>query len=156
MTREGSQVRFAGQVGNDEQTRHVGLRSRRLVAGIALGVAIGLLGVPASASAAPPGTAGKIAFASTQTGNFEIWVMNADGTNRSVLTNDPALDQDPDWSPNGKRIAFARVGDGVYTMNADGSDPKRLSAGRGPAWSPDGKRIAFQAIAAPPCALTSS
>jgi Tol biopolymer transport system component len=63
----------------------------------------------------------------------------------------------PAWSPDGERIAFEHLGDGdlqpaqIYIMNADGSDPRRLtmsSDGRryaesDPAWSPDGSRIVF-------------
>jgi Tol biopolymer transport system component len=57
---------------------------------------------------------------------------------------------DPDWSPDGKRIAFARS-DGIYTASASGhglrkltdSREDQLAPGREPAWSSSGKRIAF-------------
>ena len=59
----------------------------------------------------------------------------------------------PSWSPNGKRITFAsdRKGDlvniEIYVMDADGSNPQRLTENRvydwQPSWSPDGERIAF-------------
>ncbi len=56
----------------------------------------------------------------------------------------------PDWSPDGRRIAFDSDRDGnfeVYAMNADGSGVTRLTVRDahdvGPAWSPDGRRIAF-------------
>ena len=42
---------------------------------------------------------GKIAFASDRDGNFEIYVMNADGSNQTNLTNNPARDGEPSWSP---------------------------------------------------------
>jgi TolB protein len=66
------------------------------------------------------------------------------------LTNHPAEDMLPTWSPDGKKIAFASKRDGnleVYVMNADGSGIKNLTnySGNdsGPSWSPDGKKITF-------------
>ncbi|MHA2274716.1 MAG: TolB family protein, partial [Candidatus Kariarchaeaceae archaeon] len=48
----------------------------------------------------------KIVFASYRDGNHEIYVMHADGSNQTNLTNNPAADEYPSWSPDGKRIAF--------------------------------------------------
>ncbi len=76
--------------------------------------------------------------------------MNADGSGQTRLTNDPAQDTRPDWSPDGMKIAFVRFRDGnfeVYVMNADGSGQTNLtnigSAEIDPAWSPDGTKITF-------------
>jgi dipeptidyl aminopeptidase/acylaminoacyl peptidase len=48
----------------------------------------------------------KIAFASNRDGNFEIYLMDTNGDCQINLTNDPADDEYPAWSPDGKKIAF--------------------------------------------------
>ncbi len=76
----------------------------------------------------PDGT--KIAFQSNRDGNYEIYVMNADGSNPTRLTNDPRSDLEPDWSPDGTKIVFASNRDGsfqIYVMSADGSGVDRLT-----------------------------
>ncbi len=90
------------------------------------------------------------AFVSGRDGNDEIYVMNADGSNPVNLTNHPASDTVPSWSPDGKRIAFSSDRDGrwqIYAMNPDGTNVVRITNhphGVGsPLWLPDGKRIAF-------------
>ena len=92
----------------------------------------------------------RIVFTSLRDGNNEIYVMDADGGNQENLTNNPANDFDPDWSPDGTKIASssARGGDRrqIYVMDADGSQPKKLTDTRDntdPDWSPDGQKIAF-------------
>ena len=73
----------------------------------------------------------RIAFASTRDGNSEIYVMNADGTAQTRVTNDSASDATPAGSPGGHRIAFASTRDDpnsdIYAMNADGTDVVRLT-----------------------------
>ncbi|MDE0300684.1 MAG: DPP IV N-terminal domain-containing protein [Candidatus Poribacteria bacterium] len=95
---------------------------------------------------------GRIVFTSRRDGNNEIYVMDADGGNQENLTNHPAYDGDPDWSPDGTKIAFVSGRDGnrraqIYVMDADGRNVIRLTDGRGgkgdPDWSPDGRKIAF-------------
>src|SRR5256885_16405756 len=69
-------------------------------------------------------TGQRIAFTSTRDGNPEIYVMNADGSAQTRLTNNPGADANPSWSPDGQRIALETTRDGaseIYVMNADGS-----------------------------------
>jgi Tol biopolymer transport system component len=85
----------------------------------------------------------------------DIYVIDADGTDLTRLTDDPAPEYQPTWSPSGDRIAFVRSSGGtageaplIFTMAVDGSDIRKVSSGEGgsdssPSWSPDGSRIAF-------------
>lgn len=103
-----------------------------------------------AAAAAITKTNGKIAFTNTRDGNAEIYLMNADGSGQIRLTNSPAFDGDPTWSPGGTRILFTSTRDGneeIYVMKADGTGQTRLTNNTGldrtPVWSPDGAQIAF-------------
>jgi Tol biopolymer transport system component len=93
----------------------------------------------------------KIAYASRRDKNFDIFTMNADGSNETRLTKNPgSWDIAPAWSPDGQKIIFVSLIDKnqeIYVMNQDGSELTKLTdnpAGdRNPSWSPDGSRIAF-------------
>ena len=78
--------------------------------------------------------------------------MNADGSDQTRLTFDPADDLNPCWSPDGTRIAFqsqrnlASVGKSqIFTMRPDGTDLRLITQEQGiqPSWSPDGTRIVY-------------
>jgi TolB protein len=76
--------------------------------------------------------------------------MDADGSNQTNLTNDPADDIGGSWSPDGSQILFFSDRDGnneVYVMNTNGSSPTNLTNNVADdtyaIWSPDGSLIAF-------------
>jgi TolB protein len=80
----------------------------------------------------------------------QLYVIGADGTGETRLTNDAASDLQPDWSPDGRFIALVVIADTpdgscVCVMNADGTGAMQpiASAGFSPRWSPDGTRIAL-------------
>ncbi|MBA2619114.1 MAG: PD40 domain-containing protein, partial [Rubrobacter sp.] len=93
--------------------------------------------------------------------DLEIWVINADGSGRTQLTNNTVgIDDQPAWSPDGTQIAFvsARTGDNnrnIYVMDANGNnqtditqdEPYEDTTYQGhddhPSWSPDGLTIAY-------------
>jgi len=93
---------------------------------------------------------GTIAFASSQSGNLNIYTCAADGTRRRQLTFSKGTDTAPSWSPNGYQIAFTSDragGPQIYVMDATGSNQRRVTfEGRyndAPAWSPKGDKIAY-------------
>lgn len=94
-----------------------------------------------------------IAFDSDRDGNREVYVMNPDGTRQVNLSQNPADDFDPVWSPDGTHIAFVsnreteEGGQYIYTMLADGSDVVQVSHqgdSQFPDWSPLGDQIVYQ------------
>jgi TolB protein len=120
-----------------------------IAASLACGIATGPDPNPLATPSATVSGQGTLIFQSRQEGNAEIYRVQADGTGLTNLTNDPGDDIFAVWSPDGKQIAFNSDRSGrwaLYVMNADGSNPRRLSglknAGR-PAWSPDGQWIAL-------------
>ena len=96
---------------------------------------------------------GTIVYASTKSSprNWDIFAIRADGTEQRQLTDTPANEQHPEWSPDGKKITFTRgevmTNFDIYLANEDGGDEVRLTEHKArderATWSPDGASIAF-------------
>ena len=111
----------------------------RLIAVVGSSVVF-MLVVVAPAHAAFPSDNGKIAFSAWSGGSTDIYTVNPDGTGLTRLTSDPARDDDPAWSADGRYIAFNRDLY-IWVMDADGANQRQVygpldyALGR-PSWSP--------------------
>jgi len=142
-----------------------------IVLGIATNLVIGQLKshstknpTAGSTSTAVSSLGRLIAFVSEQDGNSDIYVMRTDGSGVTNITNNPAFDGNPAWSPDGTKIAFESDRNGnrdIFLMNPDGSgltqltyDPANDILGASPnpqsfgikapdVWSPDSRYILF-------------
>ncbi len=95
-------------------------------------------------------TDGRIVYSSIASGNPDIWIMSAEGTNAKQLTLDPHVDRDPSASPDGRFIVFASDRAGrfnIWRMDLDGTNPKQLTNGDDeefPQVSPDLEWVVYQ------------
>lgn len=100
-----------------------------------------------------------VAFHTNRDVQFEIYVMNADGSSPRDVSNDPEDDRYPSWSADGSRIAWSRYVDSfdLYTMKADGTDQRVVAVTPyqelGASFSPDGASLVYQTNRYPPFGL---
>jgi len=95
----------------------------------------------------------RLAYASSEDGNLEIYTCDIDGGDRKQLTFNRAVDTSPCWSPEGYNIAFISDRTGqpqLYVMDNEGANVRRLtfegSYQDSPAWSPRGNLIAYTSL----------
>jgi Tol biopolymer transport system component len=117
------------------------------IALIALSLVGSMAASPAPVQSQASNFQGRIAFTSRRNGIDEIYVI-ADGK-----TNKLAAGSAPAWSSGGERIAYVaefNLHDQIFIMQADGSDPVKVTqvttSAAAPAWSPDGQRLAFVSL----------
>jgi Tol biopolymer transport system component len=95
---------------------------------------------------------GRVVFQGCDSSTCQIYTVNPDGTALRQVTPGPAVKFGPDWSPNGRRIVYARDaggGSAIWIARADGSRSRQLTHPRPgffdqyPHFTPDGRRVLF-------------
>jgi Tol biopolymer transport system component len=125
---------------------------RRAVAAVIAAVLVTMpLDLPVAGAAEPGTRNGRLVYLalnpdSESSASWDLYGINPDGSGRHRLTATGDVGE-PTWSPNGRRIAYTRHGQGIWVMRADGSGKRQLipnpRVDMMPAWSPDGRKIAF-------------
>ncbi len=123
----------------------------RLLASVVLALGCALVAVSA-ASARPQQPAAQpqwLVFGAQGNGGVgseQLFRITTAGTGLKQLTAGALAASSPAVSPDGSRIAFARLGEGLFSMSVNGTDVRRLTSNARdsyPAWSPDGTQLAF-------------
>ncbi|MBK8984585.1 MAG: PD40 domain-containing protein [Chloroflexi bacterium] len=103
----------------------------------------------------PMQTGGALAFTWQRQGNSDIYLLPVGQTEPIRLTQHPAEDRDPAWSPNGRQLAFTSRRDGnweIYVYDLDDNNLRRITNhpgfDGGPSWSPDGQWLVYEAYRA--------
>lgn len=95
---------------------------------------------------------GRIVFSSAEGNEVNLWIMNADGTNRQQLTSNLGRNIGPTISPDGRYVVFSSTRGGrqnIWRMNIDGTSSKQLTQGVAeslPVVSPDGRWVVYTAL----------
>ncbi|HVU11669.1 MAG TPA: hypothetical protein VHD90_10335 [Phototrophicaceae bacterium] len=125
----------------------------RLIASIVMLLLLIAFGVPISAAQGTTPPSGEIAFASNRSGTYQIYLMNADGSNVRQLTHEKVGAIEPIWSPDGQKLLYAKGGSlisDLVVINADGSHPLQLAANvltvYQYVWSPDSQSIIYPVV----------
>jgi polyisoprenoid-binding protein YceI len=114
-------------------------------------------GPPCRGGGRPPGGGGRLLFTAITSADEEhLFTLGADGRGLRRVGRDDANQLDPTWSPDGRRIAYARAEPyqfssppSVHVIRADGSGRRDLTPGEAssqPDWSPDGRQIAVASV----------
>ena len=88
-----------------------------------------------------------LAYASDRSGrgDLDIWVQQVDGGSAIRLSDDPADDLQPSFSPDGTRLVYFRMDSGIFLIPALGGDPYLVAEdAANPSFGPDGKTVAYR------------
>jgi len=125
-----------------------------IAAAVLLVCAVALLAGSQKAEATFRGQNGKIAYASYDGQDYEIYTINPGGSGRSQVTHNVTNDVEPSYSPDGHKITYAGY-DGqdyeIYTINAGGGDKLQVTDNNkydfAPSYSPSGEKLAYECYA---------
>jgi Tol biopolymer transport system component len=142
-----------GESGRD-MTRRTLYLPALLVAAMLVACAGALLAVSQKAEATFPGKNGKIAYVRNDGNYSEIYTIKSGGGDRTQLTHNNNDEFDPDYSPDGKRIAYTGLNrdydkSALYTISVRGGGKSEVTEGSDPSYSPDGKKIAYTVYEGP-------
>lgn len=92
----------------------------------------------------------RLAYCAERGGQYDVYTISVNGGPETQLTNEPGLDDGPEYSPSGEHIWFNSVRSGlmqVWRMNADGANPTHMVQEEANCWfphvSPDGRLVAY-------------
>jgi serine/threonine protein kinase/Tol biopolymer transport system component len=97
---------------------------------------------------------GRLILVSNESGNIDIWLMDADGGNRRQLTSNAGENSNPSVSQDGRQIIFTSTRSGainIWRMDSDGNNPLQLTRGASdtfPTISRDGKWVFYTSVIA--------
>ena len=116
-----------------------------------LAVLVALAAAAAHGAFGAAGPARWIVFSATPKGQIsaQLFRVQTTGAGLDQITTGKKTASEPSFSPDGKRVVFARLGSGLFVVNLDGSGLHRLTTAprdQFPVWSPDGRHIAFLRI----------
>lgn len=126
------------------------MRRSSIMVAVVVGITLFALVPVGPTQATTPGDNGLIAFGADDGSGFEIYTIRSDGTHLRQLTHEDANAFRPDWSPDGRRIAFqlekSDESSDIMIMNAGGSNRRDLTPSGYedlPAFTPDGHQLVF-------------
>lgn len=111
-----------------------------------------VLAAAAPASATFPGANGKLVFQRPAGDQLDVFTIGADGRGAKRILGAPVIEEQPVWSPDGRRIAFARSARGghpteIWTTGPGGEDLQQVTRYKdiaaAPSWTPDGRIVFF-------------
>jgi Tol biopolymer transport system component len=86
----------------------------------------------------------RMAFESDRTGNQVVWTKDLESGKESMLTDSPSRFNLPCVSPDGTKVAYSIVGDGLFVVPFSGDTPQKVMDGGGECgWTPDGQRVVY-------------
>ncbi|WP_406662049.1 DPP IV N-terminal domain-containing protein [Methanolobus sp. ZRKC3] len=142
FSHDGSQIYYASESKNAFSARYISIHVMDANGGNI--VKLTETADSRSPSVSPDGT--KIAYTSKLSGNYDVWVMDTDGSNKKQITDATGDESSPSWSPDGDKVIYSSNGD-IFTIALDSIYPAQLTndsySNINPSFSPDGELVIF-------------